>query len=147
MSNPDPNHENRFKPGEPPPSSRPGANKPYSVRNAIRLAAARLNADGKAKAQVIGEKLVEMAEQGDIRAVEVVIEQIDGKVPQTNINAQFAEIQGMSDEQLADFIQRNAGIALQSSSGDSGTETPENGTSVDAEGGSGDKQADNTAGV
>ena len=57
MGNPDPSPETRFKPGEPPPSSRPGANKPYSVRNAIRLAAARLG-DGKTNAQAIGEKLV-----------------------------------------------------------------------------------------
>ena len=92
--------------------------RPWSIRNQIRyLAAQEVSAEetnesayklkGKVtRAQRIAMKLLQKADEGDAKAIDTAIENIDGKVAQPNINADLAAIQNMSDEQLADIISR-----------------------------------------
>lgn len=94
----------------------PGANKPWSVRNSVRyLGAQRIDPDDpKAIRKLLGKNptasmlaaanCVTRAIKGDHRAFESMIDQIDGKLIQTNVNADFAAIQAMSDEELLEFI-------------------------------------------
>lgn len=98
-------------PGANPRSSESG-NKPWSIRNSIRyLARQEIDMeDPKAfknmlpkkptVAQVIAANALAKASKADMRAVEYATEQIDGKLAQTNINADFAALQGMSDDEL-----------------------------------------------
>jgi hypothetical protein len=53
---------------------------PWSIRNAIRRAVTRARQDGKPTAHAVAETLIEMALDGDLRACEVLIEPVDGKV-------------------------------------------------------------------
>lgn len=89
-----------------------GGNKPWSIRNSLRhLARQPIDmSDPKAfqsllpekptVAQVIAANSLAKASRGDMRAVEYATDNIDGKMPQVNINAEFAELLGMSDEEL-----------------------------------------------
>jgi hypothetical protein len=47
--------------------------------------------DGRTKAEVIAEKLVEQASKGDIDALKIILDRTEGKVPDTtNLNASGA---------------------------------------------------------
>lgn len=63
-------------------------------------------------------KLVQFARTG--ADAQYVTDNIDGKQPQTNVNADFAAIQGMSDEELDEFINRS--VTSTHRGGDSGEE-------------------------
>lgn len=123
-----------------------GSNKPWSVRQAIRhLAAQPLDdSDPKALAKLLGAnatpaqrtaaRIIQNAMNGNMRSTECMIEQIDGKVAQTNINADFAAIQGMSDDELEQFIAGSLDEFARSKdiSGTAGTSTSQ-GSSGDAD--------------
>lgn len=64
------------------PNGRPKKGK--AMADAIRTALNK-SADGKQNKRAIAEKLVEMARDGNIEAMKVVFERVDGKVPQTNV--------------------------------------------------------------
>lgn len=94
----------------------------YSVRNAIRRAAARAaKGSNSTNAEHIAEKMIEMAKSGDLRAAEAIIEQVDGKVPQMNINQNYQRLEGMTDEELlAKYNANNEALAANGDDSDSG---------------------------
>lgn len=87
----------------------PNANKPWSVRNAVRyLGAQRIDpSDPKAIQKALGNNptcaqlaaasCVTRAIKGEQRAFESMVEQIDGKLIQTNINADLEDVRQISD--------------------------------------------------
>lgn len=95
----------------------PGGNKPWSIRNSVRyLARQQIDRKNPAKSfedllgnkptisQLIAANTLAKATKADMRAVEYATDQIDGKLAQTNINADFAAIQGMSDDELQRIV-------------------------------------------
>lgn len=95
------------------PRSQDGVgNRPWSIRCAIRhLAAQRVDpSDSQAIqkllgknpsiAQVIAANVIAKGIKADMRAAEYLTDQIDGKLIQANINADFAALMSMSDEEL-----------------------------------------------
>ncbi len=115
-----------------PQSQDAGGNKPWSIRNSVRhLARQPLDMEAKdgfkkllpknpTVAQVIAANTLAKATKADMRAVEYVTDQIDGKVAQTNINADFAALMGMSDDELRS-IANGVDTAAEGSSGEDGT--------------------------
>ena len=84
--------------------------------------------------------------KGDIRAAEVVIEQVDGKVPQTNVNAEIAAVMHMTEDQLHAIVSGTFALTGEGS-GSFGTSEEGSGVVTDAEARPGDEQADHTASV
>lgn len=87
--------------------------KPWSVRNSMRKHAGiegelpSMEARKRmTPAQRIALKMLEKAEEGGERAAEIVIDNIDGKVVQPNLNADLARLQDMTDGQLHDELKR-----------------------------------------
>lgn len=123
------------QPGANPQSHNAGGNKPWSIRNSMRYLSAQKINTGDAKpvmtmlgdratvAQVIAAKQLENAIAGESRSAEFVTEQVDGKLAQTNLNADFTAIQGMSDDELRDIVRR-ADSASEGGGGDTGTPAP-----------------------
>ncbi len=64
------------------PKGRP--KKGAAMADAVRTVLNK-NRDGKQNKRAIAEKLVQMAREGNIEAMKVVFERVDGKVPQTNV--------------------------------------------------------------
>lgn len=95
-----------------PQSQNANSNKPWSIRNSVRYyAAQRIDIEDKAalkklmsKKSTISENIaiatLAKAMKADMRAVEYVTDQIDGKLAQPNINADLAAIQELSDVEL-----------------------------------------------
>jgi hypothetical protein len=54
-------------------------------------------------AQYIMANVIAKASKGDMRAVEYLTDQVDGKVVQMNLNAEMAALDGMSPEQLEEY--------------------------------------------
>src|SRR5665213_3180323 len=87
------------------------ANKPWSIRNQARREAAQDIEEGKepekpkvmTRARRVVMKAFELAEAGDMRAIEFLTENIDGKLPQTNINTDFAQLESMNDADIDAF--------------------------------------------
>ncbi len=109
--------ETQFKKGEtasdPRHSSQAGNNKPWSVRMALKYLAAqevdptdtqainRMLANKKMPlAHIIALKSLSKAVGGDMRAIEFATDNLDGKLPQSNINADLNKITTMSDDEL-----------------------------------------------
>jgi hypothetical protein len=96
----------------------PGAPKPWSYRNIARHMSAqrisskdpqaiqKLLSDEPTIAERITAAAITKASKGDMRAIEYLTDQVDGKVAQTNINADIAEIQNMTEEQLHEIIKK-----------------------------------------
>ena len=101
-----------------PQSQNAGAAKPWSYRSAARYISAqrvdmsdpkalgKLTPKNPTVAELIIANTVAKASKGDMRAVEYLTEQVDGKVAQTNINAEFAQIMNMTDEQIDEELDR-----------------------------------------
>ena len=101
-----------------PQSQNAGAAKPWSYRSAARYISAqrvdmsdpkalgKLTPKNPTVAELIIANTVAKASKGDMRAVEYLTEQVDGKVAQTNINAEFAQIMNMTDEQIDEELNR-----------------------------------------
>lgn len=104
-----------------------GSNKPWSVHNSVRYFSAqeidendesdhdvetrkrpmkRILGRNPTRAERIALKAVQLAESGDIRAIEFVTERVDGKVANMNMNGDLAQIQNMTDEQINEQLDR-----------------------------------------
>lgn len=95
-----------------------GGDKAWSIRNQIRYIAAQkidlTAADAITQiygkyptvAQQIAFKALVKAYEADMKAVEFADERIDGKLPQTSINADLERIKSMSDEEISAELQR-----------------------------------------
>ena len=64
------------------PKGRPKKGK--AMTDALRTALNK-SEDGKQNKRAIAEKLVELARGGNVEAMKMVFERVDGKVPQTNV--------------------------------------------------------------
>jgi len=114
------------------------SNKPWSIRNSLKDFANRKidendDVDSMTEAQIIKRilptKRPTLVQIGAARELarfakgngntQFVTEQIDGKLAQTNINADFAAIQGMSDDELQ-RIADGVDTASEASSGTDG---------------------------
>ena len=73
-------------------------------------------------AQVIAAAALTKASKGQMDAVSYATENIDGKLPQTNINADYEAIKGASEEELDAIIAAGLGIKAHTGAGDSGKE-------------------------
>lgn len=126
----------KFEPGHPQYKPAPEANRPWSIHNALRRAAARQasDEDKRPNAEVIADMVVELAKKGDIRAAEFITERIDGKLVQPNLNADLSVIQGMTDEELRAYIESFNTLASPGG-GEDGNATAGHGKGNDAEGG------------
>lgn len=101
-----------------PHSSEAGSNKPWSIRNQLRyLARQPLDQDdpkafskllGKTPtvAQIIAANSLAKATKADMRAVEFVTDQVDGKLAQPTLAADLAAMENMTDEQLYEIVDR-----------------------------------------
>ena len=149
MSNTNPNPSTRFSIGNK-AQSQPGANKPHSIQNAVRYFAGQpADTDLPERptfAQKIAFEQLKKAASGDTQAFEKVTERVDGKVAQTNFNADIAAVMNMSEEQLHAIVSGVDAITGQSSS-EAGATEESGGTGSDAQAGPGDEQAGHTAGV
>jgi hypothetical protein len=89
-------------------------------RNAMR----KLLGDKPTLAQVIAAAALTKASKGDMAAVGYATENIDGKLPQTNINAEWEAVKNASEEELDELIR--TGLAEQANAGDGaeGEEAP-----------------------
>lgn len=77
--NPNPSPSTRFKPGQ---VANPGGKpKGRTLASYLREGLESLTKDGKTRAQVISEKLLELCEDGDRQAIKDVFDRIEGKVP------------------------------------------------------------------
>ena len=79
MSNPSPNPSGRFRPGQ---SGNPGGR--AKGRSLSALLRTQLDADdgeGRTKGDRLAETLVNLALAGNLRAIELVIDRVDGKAP------------------------------------------------------------------
>lgn len=122
----------------PPRNNDPGGanTKAWSVRHSIRhIAGQQIDSeDPKAMSkllpkkptvsQMIAAKVLIKATNGDMRAIDSVIEQIDGKVAQANINADLAALETMTDEQLYEIIDRFNAQRYSSDAGNGGDGSP-----------------------
>lgn len=120
-----------------------GGNKPWSIRNSLRaLARQQIDiTDPKALekilpkkptvAQFIAANALAKATKADMRAVEYATDQIDGKLAQTNINADFAALQGMTDDELR-AIADGVDTAAEARGGKTGAESPDRSSGDDA---------------
>lgn len=102
--------------GNPQSQHKKGGNKPWSIRNSVRYLARQEidQSDPKAfknilpakptVAQLIAANTLAKATKADMRAVEYVTEQVDGKLAQTNINTDVAAIMEMSDDDLRKLV-------------------------------------------
>lgn len=118
-----------------PQSQNAGGNKPWSIRNSIRyLARQELdNSDKEAfkkilppkptVAQLIAANALAKATKADMRAVEFVTDQIDGKLAQLNLNGDLAALEGMTDDELL-RIANGVGDANAPSSGEGDVQPP-----------------------
>ena len=113
-----------FRPGEDTrrPQSNDGANKPWSIRQKLRhIAAQEADPTDKAAlqkiitkngtrqptvAEIIAAAILTRAATGNMQAAECAIEQMDGKVPQTNINADIGKLERMTAEELRNELDR-----------------------------------------
>lgn len=116
----------QFKAGD---GRKRGGDKAWSIRSQVRYIAAQ-DIDIKKKdalEELFGKKptvaqriafeaiLQATKKNADIRAIEFTDDRIDGKLPQTTINADFEKIKKMPDDELRNFI--TAGIATLSAGG------------------------------
>lgn len=76
-------------------------------------------------AQVIAAAALTKASKGDMNAVNYATENIDGKLPQTNINAEYDAIKGASDEELDAIIRSGLGHQADGGHGNPGATPPE----------------------
>jgi hypothetical protein len=74
-------------------------------------------------AQVIAAAALTKASKGQMDAVNYATENIDGKLPQTNINAEWDAIKNASDEELDELIRAGLGDQAGVGSGHTGTQT------------------------
>lgn len=95
-------------------------------------------------AQVIAAAALTKASKGQMDAVNYATENIDGKLPQTNINAEWDAIKNASDEELDELIRTGLGQQADAGAGGSGEETQggEEGQGVDSVPGTSDPCAD-----
>jgi hypothetical protein len=102
-----------------PQSQNAGGNKPWSIRNSIQfLARQEIDQNDGANAfkkilpkkptvaQLIAANALAKATKSDMRAVEFVTDQVDGKLIQTNMNADYAALGNMSLEELREYRKR-----------------------------------------
>lgn len=111
-----------------------GSHKPWSHRNAIRyIAAQKYDVDDKNSVKRVLPKQRTFAQgaalaiftkalNGDVRANQMINEQIDGKLAQTNINADLAAIQEMSDGELLEQFRQVASAIESLGIGSNGAE-------------------------
>lgn len=92
--------------------------KPWSIRNSVRYLASQSIDPTNEKpfedslkdikkptgAQLIAARALDAALKGSERMVEYATDNVDGKLVQTNINADLEAIKNMTDDQLDDFI-------------------------------------------
>src|ERR1017187_5536083 len=99
-------------------------------KNAMR----KLLGDNPTLAQVIAIAALTKASKGDMIAVTYATENIDGKLPQTNINAEYEAIKDASDEELDAIIAAGLGLKTGVGSGNSGAQAQagEEGDGVEA---------------
>ncbi len=122
-----------------PQSQNAGGNKPWSIRNSLGYLARQQIDQNDAKAfqkilpknptvaQLIAANALAKATKADMRAVEYVTEQIDGKLAQTNLNADLAAIMGMSDDELRKLVDvgQHINAAAEGSAGEDGITPPD----------------------
>jgi hypothetical protein len=89
-------------------------------RNAMR----NLLGKNPTLAQVIAAAALTKASKGDMAAVNYATENIDGKLPQTNINAEYEAIKDASDEELDAIIRTGLGQQAGSGDGNPGAQAP-----------------------
>ena len=104
-------------------------------------AISKLLGDNPTLAQVIAASALAKASKGDMNAVNYATDNIDGKLPQTNINAEYEAIKGASDEELDAIIAAGLGHQARTGAGDPGEgATPASkGKGVDAVSGSAER--------
>ena len=146
--NQNPNTDTRFGGKNAPPQSQDlGQNaKPWSIRHSLKhFAMPNMTAEeilempeNELVLKILGKPKATPAEIGAARQMarylqsctdaQFLTDQIDGKLAQTNINADFAAIQNMSEEQLDEIIQQElkpgAGKQATDRGGDNGEEAP-----------------------
>ena len=136
-----------------------GKNKSWSIRNSVRyFAAQRIDRDDKQAmtkllskdctvAEYVAANSLTKAMKADMQAVEYVTEQIDGKLAQTSVNADFAAILRMTDDELIAIVAGGLDAISEGSGGSFGTEEA-GGSAGDADGeAAGDAPTDDPASV
>lgn len=142
------NKATRFgEPGGPDPRAAQAMRKSdaWSVRRSIRFLARqevdpeqdaseayKFNQKTVTRAQRIAMKTLRKADEGDSRAIDQVIDNIDGKLVQPTMNADMAMIQGMTDEQLEEFV-NSFNTAASANGGNTGDTEATGSGSVNAE--------------
>lgn len=116
----------------------PDRNRPYSIRKEKRrLILQDIDPESKTpfRDQVVGKrKLVngasllaavhlDLAANGDSRALEDATDQIDGKLLQPNLNADLATVRAMTEDQLYEVIRGSDSAAGRGIGGDGAAET------------------------
>jgi hypothetical protein len=90
--------------------------------------------DNPTVATVIAAALLTKASKGHTDAINSALDNIDGKLPQTNINAEYEAIKDAGEEELDAIISAGLGYKAYSGAGDSGEEAEagSEGESMDA---------------
>jgi hypothetical protein len=78
--------------------------------------------DNPTVATVIAAALLTKASKGHTDAINSALDNIDGKLPQTNINAEYEVIKDASDEELDAIIRAGLGNEAHAGAGNSGEE-------------------------
>jgi hypothetical protein len=127
---PEAGEKTRFgQPGGPDPrqATRSGCPK-HSIRKSVQYLSgksiAEINSLGQDNeptvAQLIAAVALKKGLKGDMQAIGYLTENIDGKLPQTNINAEYEAIKDASEEELDAIISAGLGHKAHSGAGDSG---------------------------
>jgi hypothetical protein len=96
----------------------------HSIRKSVQYLSGKsieeINALGKENeptvAQLIAAVALKKGLKGDMNAIGYLTENIDGKLPQTNINAEWEAVKNASNEELDELIR--AGLGEQAGAGD-----------------------------
>ena len=99
----------------------PKGGKPDKLIRDALIAAARQSPE---KLKKIAEAMLDAAANGDVPAFNAVADRIDGKVPQTTINADFEKIKQSNDDELLSFITGGLTAITVTGSGGNGSTTP-----------------------
>jgi hypothetical protein len=103
MSNKNP--PNQFKPGQSGnPNGRPKSGS--SWREIISQAVERITDEGISKKEAITEVLTQMALDGDLRAIEVLMDRMDGKPKQVNENRDLTLEENPMYQQLRSMTEK-----------------------------------------
>lgn len=83
-------------------------------------------------AQNIAFKNLCQAQDGDLRAAELVTDNIEGKLPQTTINADLEAVKRMTDDELRSTIAAGLSILAKTGNGSEGSHAPGSATGSEA---------------